>query len=243
MKQSEIFDAFKSIEETKLSSVGGRKRRVLKEHKDMADIVIKYWDDRKVLEKHHKYMTRNHEFEETNGILNLLMERIKELRLTSEYRDSKGEVIQEGSWIKDLNNGFIGQDTTRVMKDEKGLYVLDEEEVNTYLWELETETDFEVVPLQEGTDDAQVEETAEAGTEVGIEPTDEGTAGKVTEKKKPGAKPTRKVGDIHKNGKWVWTEYTPGKFDWRTIPSQKKKPGNKPGYYRNGHNNPPRHDA
>lgn len=25
------------------------------------------------------------------------------------------------------------------------------------------------------------------------------------------------VGDIHKNGKWVWTEYKEGKFDWRTI--------------------------
>lgn len=25
------------------------------------------------------------------------------------------------------------------------------------------------------------------------------------------------VGDIHKNGKWVWTEFSPGKFDWRTI--------------------------
>jgi len=25
------------------------------------------------------------------------------------------------------------------------------------------------------------------------------------------------VGDIHKNGLWSWTEYKPGKFDWRTI--------------------------
>lgn len=25
----------------------------------------------------------------------------------------------------------------------------------------------------------------------------------------------RKVGDMHPNGKWVWTEYKPGKFDWR----------------------------
>lgn len=24
-----------------------------------------------------------------------------------------------------------------------------------------------------------------------------------------------KVGDMHPNGKWVWTEYKPGKFDWR----------------------------
>lgn len=32
----------------------------------------------------------------------------------------------------------------------------------------------------------------------------------------------RQVGDIHPNGKWVWTEYKPGKFEWRTI---KKKKG------------------
>lgn len=30
------------------------------------------------------------------------------------------------------------------------------------------------------------------------------------------------VGDIHPNGKWVWTEYKPGKFDWRTIPKRKQ---------------------
>lgn len=28
------------------------------------------------------------------------------------------------------------------------------------------------------------------------------------------------VGDIHENGKWMWTEYKPGKFDWRTIKTQ-----------------------
>ena len=32
----------------------------------------------------------------------------------------------------------------------------------------------------------------------------------------------RQVGDMHPNGKWVWTEYAPGKFDWRGI---KKKNG------------------
>ena len=25
------------------------------------------------------------------------------------------------------------------------------------------------------------------------------------------------VGDIHPNGKWVWKEYKPGKYDWRTA--------------------------
>ena len=27
----------------------------------------------------------------------------------------------------------------------------------------------------------------------------------------------RKVGDMHPNGKWAWTEYKPGKFDWRPV--------------------------
>ena len=24
------------------------------------------------------------------------------------------------------------------------------------------------------------------------------------------------IGEVHPNGKWVWTEYKKGKFDWRT---------------------------
>ena len=32
-----------------------------------------------------------------------------------------------------------------------------------------------------------------------------------------------KVGDIHPNGKWVWTQLPSGKFDWRVI---KKSPAN-----------------
>lgn len=32
------------------------------------------------------------------------------------------------------------------------------------------------------------------------------------------------VGDTHPNGRWVWTEYAPGKFDWRTA---KKKDSGK----------------
>lgn len=32
----------------------------------------------------------------------------------------------------------------------------------------------------------------------------------------------RKAGDVHPNGKWVWTEYQPGKFDWRGIKKNQK---------------------
>ena len=38
------------------------------------------------------------------------------------------------------------------------------------------------------------------------------------------AKTARKVGDVHPNHPtWVWTEYKPGKFDWRTNPADKKQ--------------------
>ena len=32
------------------------------------------------------------------------------------------------------------------------------------------------------------------------------------------------VGDIHPNGKWVWTEYKPGKFDWRNLKRPSRTP-------------------
>ena len=32
-----------------------------------------------------------------------------------------------------------------------------------------------------------------------------------------------KVGDIHPNGKWIWTEIKPGKFDWRVIGGRRNK--------------------
>ena len=33
----------------------------------------------------------------------------------------------------------------------------------------------------------------------------------------------RNVGDIHPNGKLVWKEYKPGKFDWRTAKKEDKQ--------------------
>lgn len=47
--------------------------------------------------------------------------------------------------------------------------------------------------------------------------------------KKVGRKAFRKIGDRHpKHPEWLWTEYKPGKFDWRTDPTLRKKVGRKP---------------
>ena len=36
-------------------------------------------------------------------------------------------------------------------------------------------------------------------------------------------KAKHQVGDIHPNGKWVWTEYAPGKFDWKSMKGKHNK--------------------
>lgn len=50
---------------------------------------------------------------------------------------------------------------------------------------------------------------------------------KTKEEKQPKekkAETARKVGDVHPNHPtWVWTEYKPGKFDWRTNPADKNQ--------------------
>lgn len=47
---------------------------------------------------------------------------------------------------------------------------------------------------------------------------------KTTSPKENTAKTARKVGDVHpKHPTWIWTEYAPGKFDWRTNPKDKKQ--------------------
>lgn len=49
-------------------------------------------------------------------------------------------------------------------------------------------------------------------------------ADKTEQPKEKTAKTARKVGDVHpKHPTWVWTEYAPGKFDWRTNPKDKKQ--------------------
>lgn len=49
-------------------------------------------------------------------------------------------------------------------------------------------------------------------------------ADKTEQPKEKASKTARKVGDVHpKHPTWVWTEYAPGKFDWRTNPKDKKQ--------------------
>lgn len=49
-----------------------------------------------------------------------------------------------------------------------------------------------------------------------------------------GHKVKRNIGDIHPNENWVWVEYKPGKFDWRTIGSRAHQEAIKNGFKPSG---------
>lgn len=54
-------------------------------------------------------------------------------------------------------------------------------------------------------------------------PEKKAAASKAGAAQKTGKKtPKHKVGDLHPNGKWIWKEYKPGKFDWRNKPKDPK---------------------
>jgi hypothetical protein len=68
-----------------------------------------------------------------------------------------------------------------------------------------------------------------AEKEVKEEPKKAKKSAETAEDKSVGAPKKYSVGDRHPDhATWIWTEYKPGKFDWRTDPLAKKKPGAKP---------------
>lgn len=214
--QTSLKETFTAIANFKLAKVGGRKRAVAKEQKAYAQTALEVWDDIKALDNLRKGVIRNHQYSETQEFIELLVNRIRQIRTKMVFKDINGDVINEGDWVRDTTNNTPGQNVSRVMNSNDGLYF--DSDGPVYLWEIDTDKWLEKVELQAGMDPGAPDGDHTAEVEVKVNPK-KGTKNTTTSKRRgiTGVKPTRKVGDIHKNGKWVWTEYQPGRFDWRTI--------------------------
>lgn len=214
--QTSLKETFTAIANFKLATVGGRKRAVAKEQKAYAQTALEVWDDIKALDNLRKGVIRNHQYAESQEFIELLVNRIRQIRTKMVFKDINGDVINEGDWVRDTTNDTPGQNVSRVMNSNDGLYF--DSDGPVYLWEIDTDKWLEKVELQAGMDPGAPDGDHTAEVEVKVKPK-KGTKNTTTSKRRgiPGVKPTRKVGDIHKNGKWVWTEYQPGRFDWRTI--------------------------
>lgn len=212
--QTSLKETFTAIAKFKLATVGGHKRAVAKEQKEYAQTALEVWDDVKALDKLRMGVIRNHQYSETQEFIELLVQRIRQIRTNMVFKDINGDVINEGDWIRDTTNDTPGQNVIRVMGSIDGLYF--DSNGTMYLWEIDTDKCLEKVELQKDMDPGvpdfdHITEVEVANTKDNENATTNKCMGTT------GVKLIRKVGDLHPNGKWVWTEYQPGKFDWRVI--------------------------
>jgi len=103
-------------------------------------------------------------------------------------------------------------------EDSLRLFIQDKEnEVNIYeVWCIAKSRYDQLVVKRE-----REEKAAEAAKAAASKPKTEKTS-KPQEQKKPMAS-KHKVGEHHPTQPWVWTEYKPGKFDWRIDPAVNKR--------------------
>lgn len=229
---------FKNV---KLSSISSKKRPEAKENRTLATSVLDNWDNVEVLEKifFDKEVTnetikgivfdRMTSLRAAQGIAKLeeAKAREKEVRLTDNERAVLEALYKSAKETGDSGIEYILENVSAEMKKSaksvaatigslalKGMVKTLNEEDGYYFDGYITEDGIKAL-------EQKVEKSVKKETK------QEKKTDKPAKKETFAAKETKKIGDLHKNGKWVWTEYAPGKFDWRTRPELKQRPGAK----------------
>lgn len=181
------------LKAVKMANLSKSKRPAAKEAKELATYILNNWDDEFELAKVLNAETIH---EDLRAILASRLEN---------FADAKKAVDEA------LKDGPIVGKTPKTEKKAKV-----------------TKTQKELVDKATKGGKATVEVEVGAGKSGKAKNADSKKAEpKAKEEKQPKekkAETARKVGDVHPNHPtWVWTEYKPGKFDWRTNPADKKQ--------------------
>lgn len=212
------------LKSVKMASLSKSKRPAAKEAKGLAAYVLNNWDNQQALEQLLQNAEEEAATELGKSVLDIAQNRRNQMnaikiengrkeaekRLKAKqdvpkvYKDVNGVEIKAGCRVKDLS---ADREETEVFEDE-GKLAVNADGTTVYLSEIETDKVLEVVTNKK---QAPKEKKADKSN-------------KDVQPKENTAKTARKVGDVHpKHPTWVWTEYAPGKFDWRTNPKDKKQ--------------------
>lgn len=188
---------------TKLSAVSKNKRESIKAQKSSCKFLLDEWDKVDSLER---FVSDNEIKEGQYELYCIAMSRIDELKnkrvqedkpkadfkKIATYKGNPADLSKDENTAWAILHGYY--DTDPVMKSE-----LTENEYFRAAFEYREKM------LETAVPDAQVKKSVKTTP----------TAKKKVGRPK-GARITHEVGEVHPNGKWVWTEYKPGCFDWRT---------------------------
>lgn len=224
----------------KMAQLSKGKRPAAKFNKEVASYLLTNWDDLKALKTCFNAMRKDMP-EGCEEVVNIYSERISELEPKQEVNLTDGERSALRIFFNSIEseNGFHMDDVHDTAKQygyskkamvgyssalsEKGL-------LNMYAnmdFYFDGELTAAGMEIAEIISDEQIIRQDKPKKKV-ADTKKSDTDNKKSEGK-PGAPKTRKVGDRHPNNLWIWTEYKKGKFDWRTDPALKKKPGKKAG--------------
>lgn len=212
------------LKSVKMAALSKNKRPAAKEAKGLAAYVLNNWDNQQALEQLLQNAEEEAATELGKSVLDIAQNRRNQMnaikiengrkeaekRLKAKqdvpkvYKDVNGVEIKAGCRVKDLS---ADGEETEVFEDE-GKLAVNADGTTVYLSEIETDKVLEVVTNKK---QAPKEKKADKSK-------------KDVQPKEKASKTARKVGDVHpKHPTWVWTEYAPGKFDWRTNPKDKKQ--------------------
>lgn len=217
---------FKAV---KMASLWKGRRPAAKKAKELATYILNNWDNLAELKK-----IKAEDVAE-GDIWNIVVSRLKNFEDASKaaaeavkaiddvYKDVNGNEIKTGDFIEDLSEGFEGE-INEVFETEDGL-AINQDGTTIFLFEVETEKYCKIVKAPKAK--TEKKETKKAAPDKAPKADSKKAEPKVKEEEQPKekeAKTARKVGDVHPNHPtWIWTEYKPGKFDWRTNPADKKQ--------------------
>ena len=194
---------------TKLSAVSKGKRESLKAQKSSIKFLLDEWDNENSLIR----FTSDSEIKQTQYELYCIaksrLDQLRNKRIQEERQKIDFSRIAEFQG----NPSDLTKDENQVWAIFHGYY--DDDPV----MQSELKEDAFFVTAFEYREKMLADAALAAKTEKSVKTTSEERKSESKQKRAP----KHKVGDLHRNGKWIWTEYKPGKFDWRNIPKDGKK--------------------
>lgn len=220
---NQVIVRLNEIKSVKLMNVSKPKRPAAKFNKEVAKYLLSNWDNLEQLKTCQLQMRSDMPNATCTEVMDMYDARVAELQAALEKENEPEKSVAEDT---DEPEPEVAEPEASESQDVESETVETEVADDTT-----TSEETQVEDDNHNSDETEVSETAETET-VGIDETTKSyesskkqQAKKKSDKtkKRPGAPKTLKVGDRHKNGKWLWTEYEPGKFDWRTDPAIKAK--------------------
>ncbi len=197
-----------AILSTKLSAVSKGKREGLKAKKSSCKYLIENWDneanlthfseDKEIVETQYElYCIAKSRIDQLQAIKRQEERKKIDFEKLATFKGNPADLSKDANQVWAILHGYY--DTDSVMQEE-----LKEDELFASAMEYRKKM------LADAVKGLKVKKSVKA----------------TSEHKEAASKPQKlakhNVGDLHPNGKWVWTEYKPGKFDWRGIPKDGK---------------------